>query len=138
MTLPSLKLATQAMARVLIVEDDPDQREVYAALLYYNGFDVLQAGTAGRGVELARQDRPDAILMDVILPDMDGIAATTLLRAAPETAKIPVICMTAFDVGLERATAAGCQDLLRKPVNGHTLVKAIRRQIGWLDTERVR
>jgi CheY-like chemotaxis protein len=121
------------MPRVLIVEDDPDQREVYAALLYYNGFDVLQADTAGRGMELARQDQPDAILMDVILPDMDGIVATELLKAAPETAGIPVICMTAYNISPERVIAAGCLDLLHKPVGGHVLVKAIRRQIGWID-----
>ena len=66
------------MPRVLIVEDDPDQREVYTRLLFYNGFEVLQADTASRGVALARSAHPDAIIMDVVLPDMDGIAATTV------------------------------------------------------------
>ena len=123
------------MPRVLIVEDDPDQREVYTRLLFYNGFEVLEADTAGRGVELARSARPDAIIMDVILPDMDGIAATTMLKSTPETSDIPIICMTAYNVEPSRARAAGVHHLLQKPVLGHTLVRAIRSYIGWSDTE---
>ena len=122
------------MPRILIVEDDPHQREIYTRMLFFNGFDVVEAGTASRGVELARTRRPDAILMDVLLPDMDGLEATTLLKSEPETAQIPIICMTSYNVEEARVRAAGCHDLLKKPVGGPVLVKALRDQIGWADS----
>jgi DNA-binding response OmpR family regulator len=123
------------LAKVLIVEDDPDQLEIYARLLYYNGFDVDLAHDSEQAVTLARRNAPDAILMDVILPGRDGITTASLLKAAKDTASIPIICMSAYDVSRERALHAGCAAVLRKPVDGHDLVLAIRRQIGWLDPE---
>lgn len=121
------------MKRILVVEDNAHLRQIYAKLLYYNGFDVLAAATAGAGIDVARSAHPDAIVMDYILPDMDGIAATTVLHAAPDTSCIPVICISSYDVPRDKAEAAGCNSVLRKPVNGYTLVRAIRHEIGWDD-----
>lgn len=110
---------------MLVVEDDRDQREVYCALLYYNGFEVDGAGSMLEAVEHIRTQKPDAILLDVILPDANGIEAAFALRSAEATAEIPIVCMTAYDIQPERAIAAGCHSLLRKPVNGVDLVRAL-------------
>ena len=63
------------MARVLVVDDNAAERELYALMLYYNGFDVLKADDGVAGIEIAHQQRPDLILMDYRMPQMDGLTA---------------------------------------------------------------
>ena len=119
----------ERVRRVLVVEDDPDQREVFCALLYYNGFDVVPAASASEAVEAVAAQRPDVILLDVVLPDGNGLDAAAQLKTTPATADIPIICMTAHDIHTNRALAAGCSDLLRKPLNGSILLHAINHAI---------
>ena len=121
------------LKQILVVEDDPHLRQIYTKLLYYNGFDVLAAATASAGIGIARSVKPDAILMDYALPDINGLAAAGILHASPETSEIPVICVSAYDVPHDRATAAGCQNVLKKPVDGYALTMAVRDEIGWDD-----
>ena len=121
------------LKQILVVEDDPHLRQIYTKLLYYNGFDVLAAATASAGIGIARSAKPDAILMDYALPDINGLAAAGILHASPETSEIPVICVSAYDVPHDRATAAGCQNVLKKPVDGYALTMAVRDEIGWDD-----
>lgn len=117
------------MARVLIVEDNADERAVYAALLFYNGFDVLEATDGQDAIRMAKSEQPDVILMDVRLPTLNGLLATEILRATPETRSIPVICMTGFDLSRERAEESGCRQLLRKPIPPSMLVGAVHQAI---------
>lgn len=117
------------MALVLIVEDNSDERAVYAALLFYNGHDVLEAADGQEGIQVAKAERPDVILMDVRLPTLNGLLAAEILRATPETQAIPVICMTGFDLSRERAEESGCRQLLRKPIPPSMLIGAIRQAI---------
>jgi two-component system cell cycle response regulator DivK len=121
------------MAKVLLVDDDFNEREIYGALLYYNGFDVLLAEDGKAGVEAALTERPDVILIDVMMPGMNGLVAANALHTNPATARIPIYCMSAYDVALRRVREAGALDLLRKPVSGDTLVRVIRRHVGWDD-----
>ena len=116
------------MPRVLLIEDNTEERRMYASLLYYNGFDVVEAKDAISGLQLARAKRPDAILMDVRLPAMSGLIATQILAARNETSRIPVVCMTGLtNITPEHAQAAGCAALLHKPIKNHDLVSTVRR-----------
>lgn len=119
------------LARVLVIEDNADQREVYSSLLYYNGFDVDQAATAEDGFLIIQQRRPDVILTDIRLPGIDGIEALSRFHGMPHMAETPVICMSAFDYGQNTVFSAGAVDFLRKPFGGEVMVRAIRKLTGW-------
>lgn len=116
------------MPSVLLIEDNPDERRMYASLLYYNGFDVVEAKDAISGLQMARAKRPDAILMDVMLPSMSGLIAAQILAARHDASPIPVVIMTGLtNITASAARAAGCAALLHKPVRNHELVSTVRR-----------
>jgi CheY-like chemotaxis protein len=116
------------MPSVLLIEDNPDERRMYASLLYYNGFDVVEAKDAITGLQLARQERPDAIVMDVRLPSMSGLIASQILAARKDTRTIPIVAMTGLtNITAEHARASGCSALLHKPIPNHELVNTVRR-----------
>jgi two-component system cell cycle response regulator DivK len=104
--------------RVLIIEDLPVNMLLTVAILERAGHQPIEAETAARGIALAREERPDAILMDIQLPDMDGLAATRLIKADADLQDIPVIALTAFAMkGDEEAMrAAGCDGYVTKPI----------------------
>jgi len=106
------------MLRILVIEDSPVNMALTVAILENAGHAVLQADHAQSGMELARSERPDLILMDIQLPDLDGLAATRMLKSDPRTARVPVIALTAFAMkGDEDDTrAAGCDGYITKPV----------------------
>jgi CheY-like chemotaxis protein len=122
------------MACVLVIEDNEEERHMYAALLRHNGFDVLQANEPISGMEIARTQHPDVILMDYLLPTMSGLLAAELLTAAEETADIPIVFITGYSVNEERFKASGCRELLNKPARIQDLVHAVRRQVEALPT----
>jgi DNA-binding response OmpR family regulator len=124
-------LASEArVPRILVIEDDPQQREIYTKLLHYNGFDVEFAEDGETGLVAAHAMRPDAILVDLVLPGMNGLSVVSFLREAADTAQIPIITMSAYDMDAHRVRSAGANEFLRKPVAGDVLVRAIRRYIG--------
>lgn len=104
--------------RVLIIEDLPVNMLLTVAILERAGHQPIEAETAARGIALAREERPDAILMDIQLPDMDGLAATRLIKADTALQAIPIIALTAFAMkGDEEAMrAAGCDGYVTKPI----------------------
>jgi CheY-like chemotaxis protein len=114
---------------VLLIDDNDAERRMYSRLLYYNGFDVLEADDPIVGLELARTQVPDVILMDYWMPRMNGLMAAEVLAVTPETAHIPIVCITGLDVTQQRAQAAGCRELLFKPMRTHELVQAVRRYL---------
>ena len=117
------------MAKVLIVDDNADERRIFATALYYNGFDVAEAGSGTEAIKAARESVPDVIIMDIRLPDMNGFIATEIIRAALDLERVPVICVTGLDLSGIDARERGCADLLIKPVEPHVLVAAIRRNL---------
>lgn len=121
------------MPKVLVIEDDPLQRDVYTKLLYYNGFDVEPAADGETGLTAAHEMHPDAILVDMVLPGLNGLAVCSFLRGAADTAQIPIIAMSAYDVNEHQVRLAGANDFLHKPVTGDMLVRTIRRYVGWDD-----
>jgi two-component system cell cycle response regulator DivK len=105
------------MATVVIVEDNPANLKLARLVLERAGHRVIAASAAEEGIELARAQQPDMVLMDVQLPGIDGLAATAQLKADPATAHIPVVALTAFAMkgDEERIRAAGCDGYLSKP-----------------------
>ncbi|MDB4908225.1 MAG: response regulator receiver [Gemmatimonadetes bacterium] len=106
------------MATVLVVEDNAANMTLATFLLQSAGHVVLSATDAEAGLTIARSDHPDLILMDIQLPGMDGLTATGLLKADPETRGIPVIALTALAMkgDEERIRAAGCDGYIAKPL----------------------
>ncbi|MFS8636906.1 MAG: response regulator [Gemmatimonadota bacterium] len=117
---------------VLLVEDNEDNRIVYATILSYSGFRVHEACNGEEGIRLARETRPDAILMDISIPIIDGWTATEMLKKDPETAHIPIIALTAHALAADRekAPALGCAGYLSKPCEPRTVIAEVERVIG--------
>lgn len=123
--------STRGGGLVLIVEDDEDSRFVYRAILENQGFTVVLATSGDEGLRIARERRPDAILMDVSIPGMDGWTATQRLKEDPDTSAIPVIVITAhaFPEDRHRAVTVGSDGFLTKPCEPRDVLAEIERQI---------
>ncbi|MEO0564919.1 MAG: response regulator [Chloroflexota bacterium] len=113
--------------RILYIEDNPQNMRLVRKFLQMGGYEMLEAETGEQGITIARNERPDLILMDINLPDVDGVAATNVLKADAETAHIPVIALTANAMhgDRERFLNAGCDDYLSKPVSKNELLEAV-------------
>ena len=103
---------------ILIVEDDPMSLELFRDVLQVSGYITLEATDGRQGVELAKEKKPDLILMDIQLPVMDGLEATSILKADPATKNIPIIALTAYamEEDEERVIQAGADGYLTKPI----------------------
>jgi two-component system cell cycle response regulator DivK len=114
---------------VLVVEDNPKSMTLLRDVLRVSGYRTLEAATAGQALALATDHRPMLVLMDVRLPDMDGIEALRRLRADARTASIPVLAVTAQAMkgDRERFEAAGFDGYLSKPVDVDELLAAVER-----------
>lgn len=114
---------------VLVVEDNAETRDIWFTILDAHGYRVVQAENGVEGVRLAREERPDVILMDYSLPQMDGWEATRRIRSEPVTRSIPVIGVTAhaYVADRENALRAGCTDFLTKPCEPADILNAVRR-----------
>src|SRR5215208_2642407 len=115
------------MPRLLIADDNEQNRDMLSRRLQRRGFDVLVAHDGRAAVEMARAEKPDLILMDMNMPHIDGWEATRQIKAAPETAGVPVIGLTAHALtgDRERALEAGCADYHIKPVDFPKLLAQI-------------
>ena len=113
------------MPKVLVVEDNEMNRDMLSRRLQRRGYEVVVSVDGEDGVNKARSESPDIILMDMDLPVLDGWAATKMLKAAPETQTIPVIALTAHAMAgdREKALEAGCDDYDTKPVEFARLVE---------------
>jgi two-component system cell cycle response regulator DivK len=114
---------------VLIVEDNERNMKLVRDLLQFKGFRTLEADTATEGIALAIEHQPHLILMDIQLPDMDGVAALARLRADPATTGIPVVAVTAFAMmeDEQRLMQAGFDGYLVKPINVRELPEQVRQ-----------
>jgi len=122
---------TDLRRTILVIEDDPLNRELFEAVLDAAGYSVITTGDARTGIEVAKLRRPDAVLMDIQLPEMDGLEATRILRADSDTAAIPVIAVTAHakKEDEDHCLAAGCALHLAKPVDTRALPGIVARII---------
>lgn len=119
------------MAKVLIVEDNPANMTLATFLLQSAGHTVLSATDAEAGLAAARDEQPNLILMDIQLPNMDGLEATMRLKRDEATRTIPVIALTALAMkgDEERIRAAGCDGYIAKPVHHQDFLATIAAQL---------
>ena len=112
---------------ILVVEDNLDNYELVRTILEIADFDTFLADNGRDGVNAARKQKPDLILMDLALPEMDGWNATKLIRQDPETAHIPMIALTVHTLPLERKRAldAGVDAYLSKPYDASQLIRLV-------------
>ncbi|HYC41593.1 MAG TPA: response regulator [Noviherbaspirillum sp.] len=114
------------MARILVVEDNPANMKLAVLILASAGHTVLQAMTAREGVALAMKEKPDIVLMDMQLPDMDGMEATRVLKSTLETAAIPVIAVTASAMkGDKERVLEVCDRYIEKPIDYKKLIAEV-------------
>ena len=117
---------------VLIIDDNPHDREIYGTALEQSGYQVATAARWDDGSDAIGEQRPDLVLLDLILPGDTGWTAAAELRADPKTASIPIIIMSAHVVPRldSRLRALGVESCLEKPLDPDDLLKEVARLIG--------
>jgi CheY-like chemotaxis protein len=120
------------MPKILLVEDNEMNRDMLTRRLARQGFEVCCAVDGPEGVRMAETEHPEVILMDVALGEMDGWEATTLIKARPSTANIPIIALTAHALASDRqkSVEVGCVDFDTKPVDLPRLLSKINACLG--------
>ena len=119
--------------KVLLVDDEADIRQIAAlSLSAVGGMEVAQASGASDGIRMAREGRPDVILLDMMMPGLDGLAAFQELRRVPETSAIPVVFLTAkaMSADVDRLRALGALGVLIKPFDPIALPRLLRDLLG--------
>lgn len=116
---------------ILVVEDNEDNRVIYGTMLRAHGFVVQEADGGEVAIRMAKETPPNLVLMDIGLPNMDGVEATRLLKQDPATAEIPVLALTAHALLAERqrAVQAGVDGYLVKPIGSSALVREVQRAL---------
>jgi two-component system, cell cycle response regulator DivK len=126
---------TEAVAgtgkRVLLVEDFEDSRFSLTKLLEFEGYEVLEAADGAQAIDLALNNKPDLILMDLSLPVIDGLSATRQIRQHESMTAIPIIALSAHDVldFQSKARDAGCTDYVTKPVDFGDLISMLSKYL---------
>jgi CheY-like chemotaxis protein len=115
----------------LVIEDNEDNMVLITRLLEKAGYRTLRATTGMQGLEVALQQRPDFIILDIQLPDMDGIEVLHKIRSSEIGHTIPVIAITSYAMvgDRERLLAAGCDEYIEKPIDPLRVISEIRRVI---------
>ncbi len=119
------------MKRILVVEDNETNLYLIRFMLEKSGYEVIEAMEGAVGVELAVKEKPNLIIMDIQLPDIDGLEATKRIRASEVDGDIPIIALTSFAMAgdRERALAAGCTGHIEKPINPDTFISEIEKYL---------
>lgn len=115
------------MARILIVDDSPTETYRFREILEKNGHQVLEASNGADGVAVARAEQPDLVLMDVVMPRLNGFQATRQLSKGEDTAHIPIVIVTTKDQETDRVWGKrqGARDYLTKPIDETLLLQTI-------------
>jgi DNA-binding response OmpR family regulator len=117
--------------KVLIVDDELETTQLLSMILKMSGFETLTALTSRRALQMVKEERPTVVLLDIMLPQMDGLEICRVLRANPETENVAVVMITASgDPGIEaEGMQAGADRVLLKPVGMETLANELRQAI---------
>lgn len=117
---------------VLLVEDDEASQYVYGTLLTHRGFAVRYARSGPQGLQMLRETRPDAVVLDIGIPGMDGFEVLERIRRDPEMRDVPVVVVTVhvFEADQKRAAEAGCDVFLKKPLEPSALLRELERVLG--------
>lgn len=111
--------------KILHIEDDPANRLLVRKLLVPAGFDLVEAVDGLEGVQRARQERPDLVLVDIAIPGLDGYEVTLRLRAEPELSGVPIVAITA-EGSRETSLAVGCDGFIQKPIDARSFAETLR------------
>jgi two-component system cell cycle response regulator DivK len=117
------------MKRILIVEDNEDNMYLIGFIVRQKGYDVIEARNGQDGVQLAIKEKPDIILMDIQLPDFDGLETTRRIRKSDAAIDVPIIALTSYAMTGDRQKAlkAGCNGYIEKPINPDTIMDEIEK-----------
>jgi CheY-like chemotaxis protein len=117
---------------VLLIEDNEDNLIIYSTILAHAGYRVLEARDGIAGIDTAKREHPDLILMDVSIPFIDGWEATRTLKRDSATSRIPIIALTAHALASDqkKATEVGCDGYISKPAEPRVVLAAVRRHLG--------
>jgi twitching motility two-component system response regulator PilH len=119
------------VTRILVVDDSPTEVHVLKSLLEKNGYQVVTALSGEEGIKAAQVHKPELILMDVVMPGINGFQATRELATSPETAHIPVIIVTTKDQQTDKVWASrqGAKDYIVKPVIENELLNSVKSHL---------
>ena len=120
------------MKTALIIEDNADNSVLMSRILEKSGYEAVVAETGQDGYDMARKTKPDFILLDIQLPDMNGIQVLRMLLETPETKDIPVISVTSYAMAgdRERLIAKGCTGYIEKPIDPVRVIEQIEKILG--------
>jgi two-component system, cell cycle response regulator DivK len=121
-----------ASRKVLVVDDVDEQRDITSTLLRHHGYEVLEAAGGTEAVRLSRENRPDLVILDMVMSTPDGWTVTDMLKHDPLTSRIPIIALTVSHAAedQERAREAGADSYLIKPCFPATVLEEVQRWIG--------
>ncbi len=117
--------------RVLVIEDNEQNLYLVTFLLESNGYEVMAARDGVEGIAAANRDKPDLVLLDIQLPQMDGYVVARLLRDNPDLAQTPIIAVTSYAMAgdQEKALEAGCNGYIEKPIDPDTFIAQIEGRL---------
>jgi two-component system cell cycle response regulator DivK len=120
------------MTTALVIEDHPDNMTLICDILTFNGYTALQATTGMQGYEMAQQEQPNFIILDIQLPDIDGYQVLEKIRGNEQTRIIPVVAMTSYAMAGEKTKLlnAGCDGYVQKPIDAGQVMQQILQAIG--------
>ncbi|MFQ5651066.1 MAG: response regulator [bacterium] len=119
------------MKKILLVEDDEANLYLIRFILEKNGFQVIEARSGARAVKLAVKEKPDLIIMDIQLPDINGLEAVKRIRSSKADGGIPIVALTSYAMvgDKEKALAAGCTGYIEKPIDPETFMEEIEKYL---------
>lgn len=117
--------------KILIIEDEPGQILMMQTRLEAAGFEVISATDGESGLDMAGKENPDLIVLDIMMPEIDGYGVANILKQSPETKEIPILVVTAVGTpnAEEMARACGADDFLKKPYDSKLLIEKIKKMI---------
>ena len=117
--------------KILVIEDNPMNMMLIRDLLQLEGWKVLEAMDAENGIQLAREQLPALILMDIQLPGMDGLGATRIINGDPQLKNIPVVALTSYAMqgDMDKAKQAGCVGYITKPIDTRNFAKVLAQYL---------
>jgi len=120
------------MKRALVIEDNEDNMKLITFILEKNGYGTIKAENSKTGIALAIKEKPDFILLDIQLPDMDGMEVLKAIRGSEANGEIPIIAITSYAMSgdRERLLQAGCNGYIEKPIDPEIIINQIREIIG--------
>jgi len=117
------------MKKVLVIEDNDNNMYLMRFMLEKNGYRVIEAGDGLTGIKMAFEQKPDLIIMDIQLPDINGLEATRRIRQSDIAGSIPIVAVTSYAMvgDREQTLQAGCSGYIEKPINPETFIKELQK-----------